>query len=159
MCLDYKFSDENRNKILDLTPGDDMTVYKIVGVVRKKYHPIVAETRTPYLVGEMDADGTTLLESKHDPDFKYQAGFHFFTSMEVAEGALERLNEDIQNEEYMKKTMPKFRKNNELFRKTFTIIKCIIKKSWITTMGFQRLHCPSHPVIVCNKAIFPDPAL
>ena len=59
----------------------------------------------------------------------YSSGFHFFKDKKAAEQAY--------NPEKLK------------------VIKCIVKKSWITAVGEQHMTGTKSTVIVAKKAIFP----
>jgi hypothetical protein len=154
MCLNRRFSFKDQGDLINLIPKEGKIVYKVVGVAKGKYYPIVSNTRTPFRVGIDSADTSEPLETEWNQ--RYKAGFHFFQIKKEADELLSLIRRRFKLQKTNKTVRSNMRKANELVRNEYKVIECRIKKSWVTAVGVDGVDSDSI-TIVTNKAIFPDP--
>ena len=142
MCLASVSDIEVKKKIKSTIPKEGMKVYKIVGVRDGKYYQLFRDKRAWYEEGT----NTAHIEKIHASSYyKYDTGFHFFTSKEVADNYAAHISHLHKRGEL----------NPSLFQGKYAVIECIVKKSWVTEMGMQWIKGISRRVLVAKKAIFP----
>lgn len=154
MCLHNKMTPEERKKIKDGIGREGIKVYKVVGISKGKYYPPAKKTKIPY---EEGLDEAVQIRVRTDADHRnnYLSGFHFFMSKNVAEIYFAYV-ENLVTENHQRTSLNAI-KEGETFRKKFTVIECIVKKSWITMIGEQLPgeNFRKRSVVVSKKAIFP----
>jgi len=145
MCLATINSKEEIDEFKKTIPPEGITVYKVVNVYKEKYYPLFLYTSIPFRSGLNKANTTQKIRTdrwlKYDnyiyqayDNYIYQAGFHFFTNKEDAE------------------------RYNKWHGLHYKVIKCKIKKSWITSVGMNKIGEEIEEygqTVVTNKAIFP----
>lgn len=149
MCLNSFLPKEEQKKIKDRIKKGGRKVYKVVGIRNGKYYPLCQNIEIAYKEGANEAQTTERLYPLHYSTGRYNSGYHFWDSRETAEDLLDFLLElDCRNG-----------LNSSVFQGEYKIIECIVKKSWITTIGMDS-KCRdagyySGICIVAKKAIFP----
>lgn len=155
MCLKTAYSDKEKEKLKSKISAKGLTVYKVVGVKNNQYFPTAKKTKTPYKVGEDLADTT----NKNIPTYhskSYVAGFHFFLKKKDAKHYMKKFVATINDQTGWIQCMAEHMEE-QLFEE-YIVIKCVVKKSWITTYGGENLDTDDKefPCIVTKKAIFPE---
>jgi hypothetical protein len=133
MCLHELLPKEKKQKILDKIPREGLTVYKIVDTYSGKMYPMCKNISIAYETGINEACTNSIIRDRfmsNSAGFSpsYRSGFHFYKTRDAA----------------AKSSF--WRKDGEAI-----IIKCIVKKSWITEIGKEY----GRIVLVAKKAIFP----
>jgi hypothetical protein len=142
MCLKTKLSIKEQNKITKDIGKEGIEVYKVVGIGVRGYHPLCIRNKGSYKEGIDEADGGSIY------DFgivSYKAGFHFYLTKKDADKALVEVNHC-----FVLNQLAEF-----VFQGEYKVIKCIVKKSWITTIGEDNMSGIFATTLVAKKAIFP----
>ena len=142
MCLETVDDPKTINEFKKTIPSKGITVYKVVFVGNGKYYPMHEYRLIPFKQGLDEAITTEKIRTHiwTDNYITYQAGFHFFTNKKDAE----KYKKYVESNHF--KDCP-----------DFAIIECVIKKSWITTVGKNSICFNSYgQTVVTNKAIFPE---
>ena len=152
MCMDRRIPAKDAKQIIGLIPKEGKTVYKIVGVVDGKYHPVSIHTREPFGVGAIKADTSVKI---HTWDNEYKSGFHFFQTKVDAVGSLDYLNERLADRQMREKIKSNMDDMKEIVHDKYAVIECIVKKSWVTAIGVDG-GSQEAITVVAKKAIFPE---
>lgn len=154
MCLNSQIRIKEKNEIKKDISKDGIEVYKIVGVTKAgKYVPLygkIIENETPYTEGlnVADTEKTILVDRQFNRNRiskEYKTGFHFWMDREEAQRKIENIKLC-----YFRNTL-----NIRIFQGKYKLLTCIVKKSWITTIGLDDTPEGESKVIVSKKAIFP----
>jgi hypothetical protein len=131
MCLHKLLPKEQKQKILDKISREGITVYKVVRMGNlNRIYPLYRFVYDEFRPGKNEAKTHKRIAIENSPRKSknlYKSGFHFYKTKKSA----------------IKKQMDY---SNSI------IIKCIVKKSWITEIGKEH----DGIVIVAKKAIFPE---
>ena len=147
MCLKFKCDRKTRIEKLKDVGREGVKVYKVVADSISYQEYSAPYQWIKYHNGINHASCHKLHLSNIGLTGTYQSGFHFFLRRKDAEG-LKRYFELSQSST----------------RRMTRIIECIVKKSWITDIGFEVAYDDNGyidiqnatEVIVAKKAIFPD---
>lgn len=138
MCLQYKYPDKIRKKIVDKLENS-IILYKIAIVTNNnKYATLLIEEQEEYKVGLNVArkkkigvtDNIQMYHKNREFEY-YDTGFHFF---EKKRDARQKMNDRY------------YEKNKRL-----EVIECHVQKKWITEIGVEDFK----RVFVTEKAYFP----
>lgn len=139
MCMSDINSTKIQDKIKATIPEDGLKVYKVVRVEKNAYCPIYRYSSGPYGSGIKNAN-TNQSIFIHSMRERYQAGFHFWLTKKAARYGMEHVGG--------------FRQHAE---EEFRVVKCIVKKEWITTIGNDLPKWGKLArTIVAKRAIFPE---
>jgi outer membrane receptor for ferric coprogen and ferric-rhodotorulic acid len=140
MCIEYKLTTDKKKKILDKIGREGIKVYKIVRHGDWGHYPIYRNKQTPYEEGVNTAQRIQIVSWDA---VSYMSGFHFYMNKYAAKMTLKYEWEDMDDGYQYK------------------IIECIVKKSWVTTIGEEYIfnddgrYQDLTQVIITKKAIFP----
>ncbi len=153
MCLRNKIDKTELQEFKNTIPKDGLVVYKIVGIGRGDFFPVHINTREPYKVGLEEADTSHEIEL-YDDESLYRSGFHFYVEMKDAKNDLLHIRGMLKDDlAWMRKHARQLKKQ---LRKNYTIIECVVKKSWITNKGKDGCrYLKTFDTVVAKKAIFP----
>jgi len=137
MCLIKIDSKEEINEFKKTIPTEGITVYKVARERKGKYYPVFSHAQFPFKSGLNKADTTEkIIAGWWNNHINYQAGFHFW---------INKIDAEIDKKDF-----------KEGFYFSFKIIECKIKKSWITSVGMNKINdYLLGKTVVTNKAIFP----
>jgi hypothetical protein len=149
MCLQEIYWLDKQNETLKEIPGSGLEVYKVV--VKKddgKYYPLfgkIYDKLEPYQEGLNEAD--TSVQIIIAGNAKYMSGFHFWTSLKVAN----------ETRNYMDRLKRICHLNSLVPKGELHVITCLIKKEWITIIGRDEAidNRPTEEVMVAKQAVFP----
>jgi hypothetical protein len=173
MCLSTVMTDKEMKKEVATIPREGIVVYKMVQVgkevymtvikngvknlvVDNRYYPVFFGN-DPYKEGVNKActehkpwtshqTQTDIIDGvKYIRNVTYESGFHFYKTKSAAKSHLKGLTE-CNTRDYCHPCS------------RYTVIECIVKKSWITAIGTENILKQSEDVIVAKKAIFPKAA-
>ena len=142
MCLRNKLTNKEQKKILDKIDRKGIKVYKVVVEALKGEHPQSQRRwegyKSPYTNVGMTIyeDGINVAKQQKintlaDYNETYTSGFHFYKSKSAAEKTAYRFNLRLEN----------LSKSNFglILGHQYTVVECIVKKSWITTIGEEQV--------------------
>ena len=114
-------------------------------MINNRYYPLFYNINEPFYEGMMEVDKNARETIGLFPYRYYKAGFHFWLHKKDAEKVANHIIKNQKRGEVTKRFL----------NVGIKIITCIVKKSWVITIGTDRT-CDHHgKVLVAKKAFFP----
>jgi len=141
MCLKILYDKEKTTKFIEGAANSKghITVYKIVEINDERYEPPFMFLTQSYKNGLNTAliiNNIRIVHKGQDTGKTYRSGFHFYVMKNVAIETMKMMLEE------------------KVFEATYRVIKCIIHKSWITSVGIDVIG--EGKAVVTSNANFPS---